>query len=66
LYQATLHKNERVLTNEEAKVYNNGKGGNVFNFGGIHINGSGSSEQDAKKVLELIVKQIESAGLAGA
>ena len=65
-YQATLHKNERVLTPEEAKEYNAGRGGgNTYQFN-FTLNGSGSTERDAKKIFEYIVKQVELAGANGA
>jgi hypothetical protein len=64
-YQATLHKNERVLTPEETKVYNEGNGGNSYAFH-VSLNGSGSTEKDAKVLFDYFVKQIEAAGGAGA
>jgi hypothetical protein len=66
-YQATLHKNERVLTNEEAKVYNNGKGGHVTFEGGIHLHGVGGNlEKAADQLMDIIVTKIQLAGGAGA
>ncbi|MFD5851124.1 hypothetical protein ACFWGC_13115 [Cytobacillus pseudoceanisediminis] len=65
-YQATLHKNERVLTPEESKAYNNGGGGNTFNF---HVNMSGigtNMEEAADQLLRIFAKKIEAAGGAGA
>jgi hypothetical protein len=64
-YQATLHKNERVLTPEEAKAYNEGKGGNSYAFH-VTLNGSGSTEKDADKLFEYFVRKVEAAGGAGA
>lgn len=65
-YSASLHRGERVLTARENKSYSSGKGGgNTYNFGGIHINGSGSTEKDADKLFDLFVKKVEAAGNGG-
>jgi hypothetical protein len=64
-YLARLHKGERILTPEENKALN-GRGGNTYNFGGIHLHGSGSTEKDADRLLEIIARKIEAAGGAGA
>jgi hypothetical protein len=61
-YQATLHKNERVLTAEEAQSYrkNGGKtGGNTFNFT-VNYSGSGSVKQDAEQLMREMAKIIRS------
>jgi TP901 family phage tail tape measure protein len=63
-YMARLHKGERILTPEEAQAY--GKGGNTYNFGGIHLHGTGSTEKDADRLLDIIARKIEAAGGAGA
>lgn len=66
-YQATLHKNERILTPEEAKEYNAGRGGgNTYHFGNIIIQGGATDRQTARKLLEAITREIELAGGAGA
>jgi hypothetical protein len=64
-FQATLHKNERVLTPEEAKAYNEGKGGNSYAFN-VTLKGSGSTEKDADRLFEYFVRKVEAAGGAGA
>lgn len=64
-YQATLHKNERVLTPEESKAYNEGKGGNSYAFH-VTLSGSGSTEKDAERLFEYFVCKVEAAGGAGA
>jgi hypothetical protein len=64
-YQATLHKNERVLTTEEAQTYRagggQGKGGNTFNFT-VNMNGSGSIKRDAEKLMREMARLIEQEG----
>ncbi|MFJ7855301.1 hypothetical protein ACIQX3_21420 [Peribacillus frigoritolerans] len=61
------HRGERVLTKQENKEYTSGKGGgNTYNFGGIHLHGTGSTEKDADKLFDLFVKKVEAAGGAGA
>lgn len=65
-YQATLHKNERVLTPEESKEYNNGKGGNTFNFT-VNMSGVGTDmEKAADQLIEIFARKIEASGNAGA
>jgi hypothetical protein len=64
-YQATLHKGERVLTPEENKAYNEGKGGNSYAFH-VTLSGSGSTEKDAERLFEYFVRKVEAAGGAGA
>jgi hypothetical protein len=64
-FQATLHKNERVLTPEEAKAYNEGKGGNSYAFH-VTMTGAGSTEKDADRLFEYFVRKVEAAGGAGA
>ncbi|MFE3973276.1 MULTISPECIES: hypothetical protein [unclassified Peribacillus] len=66
-YGASLHKGERVLTKQENKEYSSGKGGgNTYNFGGVHLHGTESTEKDAEKLFDLFVKKVERAGFAGA
>lgn len=61
------HRGERVLTKQENKEYSSGKGGgNTYNFGGIHLHGTGSTEKDADRLFDLFVKKVEAAGGAGA
>ncbi|MEY8188654.1 phage tail tape measure protein [Peribacillus simplex] len=61
------HRGERVLTKQENKEYSSGKGGgNTYNFGGVHLHGTGSTEKDADKLFDLFVKKVEAAGGAGA
>jgi TP901 family phage tail tape measure protein len=65
-YPALLHKNERVLTSNEAKGYN-GKGGHITIEGGIHLHGvAGNLEKAADKILDIIANKVEAAGGAGA
>jgi hypothetical protein len=61
------HRGERVLTKQENKEYSSGKGGggNTYNMN-ITMKGSGSTKQDAKRLMELFVKEVEAAGGAGA
>ncbi|MGE7185909.1 hypothetical protein ACQKKK_18575 [Peribacillus sp. NPDC006672] len=61
------HRGERVLTKQENKEYSSGKGGggNTYNVN-ITMNGSGSTKLDAKRLMELFVKEVEAAGGAGA
>ena len=61
------HRGERVLNKFENEQYSSGKsGGNTYHFGDINIQGSGSSKQDAKRLLKYIADEIEMAGGAGA
>jgi TP901 family phage tail tape measure protein len=64
-YIARLHKNERVLTSNEAKGYNGKGGGNTYQFH-VQMHGTGSAEKDAEKLFELFVRKVEAAGGAGA
>jgi TP901 family phage tail tape measure protein len=64
-YIARLHKNERVLTSNEAKGYNGKGGGNTYQFH-VQMHGTGSTEKDAEKLFELFVRKVEAAGGAGA
>ncbi|MFY2158062.1 hypothetical protein ACOSZF_20850 [Cytobacillus firmus] len=66
-YQATLHKGERVLTPEEAKVYNSGDAGVTISGNTIHIHGvNGNLEKAADQILEILANKIEAEGVAGA
>jgi hypothetical protein len=64
-YLARLHKDERVLTAGENASY--GKGGNVFQFGDIILNGVGGNlEKAADRLLDIMATKIQLAGGAGA
>lgn len=64
-YKAELHKGEKVLTRSEADANRKGNGNNTYNFN-ISMNGTGSTEKDAKRLMELFVRELEMAGGAGA
>ena len=65
-YQATLHKNERVLTPEEAKEYNAGRGGgNTYQIT-VNVNGQLTDRRTVDKLLDAMVSKIQLAGGAGA
>lgn len=62
-YIARLHKDERVLTAQQAKEGN----GTTVTFGNIILNGVGGDlEKAADKILDIISTKIEMAGGAGA
>lgn len=74
-YLARLHYGERVLTREENQAYSEGEkaSGVVKTLGGTHyeinITGNtfgGTVEQQAEKLVSLIVTKLETAGGAGA
>lgn len=65
-YKANLHRGEQVLTRQEASDYRSGKvGGNIS----VVITGNtfgGSTQQDAKQLFELFVKEVEASAAGGA
>lgn len=65
-YPAILHRGERVQTMQEVHQDNRKQSGNSYQFGDIIIQGSGNSKQDAKSIMDAIVREIEMAGGAGA
>lgn len=65
-YPASLGKGEAILSRGEADQWRSGKdSGNTYQFS-VTLNGSGSTEKDAKQLFEYFVREIEAAGGAGA
>lgn len=66
-FKARLHKDEMVLTRQEARDYRNGRGNQVIIQGGIHLHGVGGNlEKAADQLLDIMARKIEIAGEGGA
>jgi TP901 family phage tail tape measure protein len=62
-YLIRAHKDEAVLTASEADDRRNGRGGNSFTFGDVHINGaSGNVAQMADDLMREIARRVSEAG----
>lgn len=64
-YQATLHKDERVLTAEEAKAFRNGKGGAVT-IAKLADQIIIREDADIDRIAEALAYKIKEAGMGGA
>jgi hypothetical protein len=63
LYAANLHKNEQVLTAQEAQAYRNGgKSGNTYSFGNIIIQGGSTDKVTVERLMRAIAKEIDQTG----
>ncbi|KYC67170.1 phage tail tape measure protein [Heyndrickxia coagulans] len=67
-FKARLHKDETVLTRDEARQWRNGRGGGTIVIqGGIHLHGVGGNlEKAADQLLDIMARKIEIAGEGGA
>jgi len=67
-FKARLHKDETVLTRQEAQDYRKGKGGQQLLIeGGLHLHGVGGDlEKAADQFLEILANKIQTAGEGGA
>lgn len=65
-FKARLHKDETVLTRDEARQWRNGRGGGNTYAITVNVNGQLADERTVNTLLDAMVAKIQNAGEAGA